>query len=228
MPRGPRGPVAGGVLGIDEAGRGSVFGPLVVGGFHIEESELPRLAELGVRDSKLLTARRREELDREIRVFGRAFVRPIPPVRIDGSVRRGELNALEAATFAEIIRSAAPRVAYVDACDPVEERFGRTVARLASVPASRVVARHHADRDRPVVGAASIVAKVARDRALADLARRAGRDLGSGYPSDPATRACLAAMLREGAALPRWVRSSWATVRNLKPTSEARPLESFR
>lgn len=215
------------VLGVDEAGRGSVFGPLVVGGYAIDEASLPRLAELGVRDSKELTPANRERLDRELRTIGRAYVRTIPPARIDRSVRHGGLNDLEASVFAELLRTARAERAYVDACDPVAARFGRTVARLAGVPASRVVARHHADRDLPVVSAASIVAKVARDAAIAALRERSGRPLGTGYPSDPETRRCLTELLADGRRLPEWVRASWATVDKLKPSGTARALESF-
>ena len=220
-------PAAGTHLGIDEAGRGSVFGPLVVGGYALEVEAVPRLADLGVRDSKELTSSARERLDRELRAIGRAFVRPVPPVRIDRSVRRGGLNDLEAEVFAEIVRAARPERAFVDACDPVAERFGRNVARLARVPASRVVARHHADRDVAIVAAASIVAKVARDAAIAALRARSKLALGTGYPSDPETRRCLAELLATGAALPRWVRASWSTVDKLKPTPTARRLETF-
>lgn len=215
------------MLGIDEAGRGSVFGPLVVGGFSLPAESLPQLAALGVRDSKELSPSARTRLDRELRTLGRAFVRPIPPTRIDRSVRHGALNELEATVFAEVLRAAAPERAYVDACDPVAERFGRTVARLAGVRSSQVIARHHADRDLPIVGAASIIAKVARDAAIESLRERSGLAIGTGYPSDPETRACLESLLAERRALPRWVRSSWSTVDKLKPTPGARSLESF-
>ena len=216
-----------GILGIDEAGRGSVFGPLVVAGFRLAPESLPALVELGVRDSKALTPARRTELDGKLRGLGRAFVRTVAPSRIDARVRRRGLNALEAEVFAEIVRDARPTTAFVDACDPVAARFGHTVARLAERPRKDVVARHHADRDLPIVAAASIVAKVARDRALARLALATKLPVGTGYPGDPETRACLARLLAAGGPLPKWVRSSWATVRNLKPDAPARPIESF-
>ncbi len=217
-----------GILGVDEAGRGSVFGPLVVAGFRLAPSSLPELERLGVRDSKELSPARRVELDRELRRLGTPFVAAIPPSRIDAHVRRRGLNDLEAEVFADIVRRARPVTAFLDACDPVAERFGRTVARLARRGPQAVVARHHADRDLPIVGAASILAKVARDRALARLALATSLPLGSGYPGDPETRACLSELLASASTLPPWVRSSWATVRNLKPRGPAPPLEAYR
>jgi len=58
-----------------------------------------------------------------------------------------------------------------------------------------VSAAHGADEDDPMVGAASVVAKVARDERMADIDADypAYDGLGSGYPSDPATRNFLRA-----------------------------------
>ncbi len=46
------------VAGVDEAGRGCVIGPLVVAGVMLKAENLPLLSELGVKDSKLLTAKK--------------------------------------------------------------------------------------------------------------------------------------------------------------------------
>jgi ribonuclease HII len=89
------------------------------------------------------------------------------------------------------------------------------------------VARHHADRDDVVVGAASIVAKVRRDRAIARLQQALGEDLGSGYPSDPRTVEFLRARLAVDPKPPAWVRASWATMQRVKPARPAPTLETF-
>jgi ribonuclease HII len=226
------GPAAGpspgrGILGIDEAGRGSVLGPLVVGGFLLPDDQLDRLRDLGVRDSKLLSRPRRESLATALAGLGRSWTISISPSRIDRAVAHQGLNELEAEAFGRLVRRARPARAYVDACDPVEARFGRLVARRAGVPPSRVVARHHADRDLPLVGAASILAKVRRDREIDDLQRSADGELGSGYPSDPTTRRYLAGLLEGGGTLPTWVRASWKTLRNLKPATATRTLDAY-
>jgi ribonuclease HII len=77
-----------------------------------------------------------------------------------------------------------------------------------------VAAFHKADRDFPVVSAASIIAKVERDRAVARLRGEHG-DFGSGYPSDPMTRAFFIDRMGRGEPLPGYVRKSWKTWLNL-------------
>lgn len=224
-PTSPAGP-AGPVLGLDEAGRGSLVGPLVVGGFLVDPARVAELGPLGVRDSKLLSAARREEIFAALPDIGRCFAVPLPPRTVDRAVRRGRLNDLELATFARILRAARPGQAYADACDPVAERFGRRLAAAAGAECP-VHAHHKADRDFLVVGAASIVAKVHRDRALERLRDRLGEGLGSGYPSDEETVRFVDAALAAGGPPPTWLRASWATTRRLIVRRSARPLEAF-
>jgi ribonuclease HII len=214
------------VLGLDEAGRGSVIGPLVVGGFCLTESVSATLRERGVRDSKQLTAARREEVYDDLARCGEMRSVALPPRTIDRWVRHGRLNQLELAAFAEIVVELAPDVVYVDACDPNAERFGRQLAALSGggVP---VVARHRADETEPIVGAASIVAKVRRDRAIEALRRRLGDGVGSGYPSDPTTRAFVDGTVRAGGRCPAWLRESWAPVQRVKRSRSARTLDEF-
>jgi ribonuclease HII len=216
----------GRVLGIDEAGRGSLVGPLVVGGFLMDAARIPELAALGVRDSKRLSAARREAIFAELPRIGTALTVRLPPSAVDRAVALGQLNELELAAFAKLVRESRPDVAYADACDPVAERFGRRLLE-ASGSAGRVHACHKADRDLLVVGAASIVAKVHRDRAIARLRRRLGDGLGSGYPSDARTIDFVRATLATGVAPPSWLRVSWATMERVIPSPPARPLEAF-
>ncbi|MGI0053546.1 MAG: ribonuclease HII [Thermoplasmata archaeon] len=222
------GPVGGGVLGLDEAGRGSLLGPLVVGGFLAPESALPGLSALGARDSKALSPRRREEVYRRLASVGIRLTVALSPAIIDRAVRERGLNRLEARAFAHLIRRARPDRVILDACDPVADRFGRLVRALADVSAP-VEARHHADRDEPLVGAASVVAKVRRDRAVRRLAGALERDLGSGYPSDERTlQAVRVELARVGGAPAPWIRHSWATIERLKPAVPVVPLERFQ
>jgi ribonuclease HII len=214
------------VLGIDEAGRGSLVGPLVVGAFCLTEDRIGELVALGAKDSKVLSPEARERVFAGLAGIGSRTHIALSPRTIDGAVRRGRLNDLEAEAFARIIRTLAPDVAYVDACDPNERRFGSRVARLAG-GRTRVIARHHADRDYPIVGAASVVAKVRRDRAIARLREKLGGDLGSGYPSDPRTIRFVRSVLAADASLPAWVRGSWATMQRVMPRRPARTLDGF-
>ncbi len=196
----------------------------MVGGFCCAADRLPDLAATGVRDSKALSPERRNAVYSRLRAIGERRSFALAPRTIDRYVARGGLNELELETFATLVRALRPDVAYVDACDPNAERFGRRLASLAGIT-TRIVSRHHADRDVPVVSAASVVAKVRRDAALERLRRGAEEALGSGYPSDPATQECVRRHVSDGGRVPPWMRRSWATVQRVKRARPARTLD---
>jgi ribonuclease HII len=203
-----------------------VLGPLVVGGFCCGAERLDGLRDVGVRDSKELSPDERTAVYARLEELGECRSVALPPRTIDRYVRERGLNRLELATFGELVRSCRPDVVYVDACDTDAERFGRRLTSLAG-RSVRVVSRHKADRDFPVVGAASIVAKVRRDAALDRLRAEVGEPLGTGYPSDPDTQACVTRHARDGGAVPDWMRRSWATVQRVKREHPARTLDAY-
>ena len=207
--------------GIDESGRGCLVGNLVVAGVSVTEERLGELKELGVRDSKLLSPKRRESLYGEIvRASEHVCAAQIPPDEIDLVVMTGRkyrrLNYLEAQYFAKVADRLCAAHVTVDASDTSPRRF-RDAIRKNMEGRCRVVAYHKADRDFPVVSAASIIAKVERDRAVGELRDRFG-DFGSGYPSDRRTRAFFTEMMRERRDLPPFVRKSWKTLERLEQT----------
>lgn len=207
--------------GVDEAGRGCVAGPLVVAGVSADRSGVELLKEIGVRDSKMLTPSRRQVLYAEIlKVCSSVHWVNIEPHEIDRVVRTGKkyrkLNFLEAQYFAKVIDLLGAPEVTVDASDTIPERFRDNIVAHMKSPCS-VRAAHKADRDYPVVSAASIIAKVERDREIERLKRRFG-DFGSGYPSDPATRTYFIERMRRGEPLPPYVRASWKTWKVLEQT----------
>jgi ribonuclease HII len=115
-----------------------------------------------------------------------------------------------------------------DAGDVSESRFARRVA--AGVDdrgvAVEVRAEHGADARYPIVAAASIVAKVERDRRVEALADEYG-DVGSGYPSDPRTRAFLREYVRDHGSLPDCARASWKTCDDVLRAAEQSALDEF-
>ena len=197
------------LCGVDEAGKGAVIGPLVVAAVACRRKR--DLAALGVKDSKCLTPSRREALAAEITASFRFEALHIAPAEIDA--RGTSMNSLMARSHARVIDSLHPAIAVVDACDVIASRYGSMVAGHLECRC-RVVSRHHADRDHPAVSAASIVAKVERDRAIARLAEEYG-EIGSGYPADPATVRFLAGYMEEHRHPPPIARKSWETVRVL-------------
>ncbi len=214
------------IVGVDEAGRGSFVGPLVVGGFAVARDRMDELRDAGARDSKELSPSARESVYARLQGLGEMRSIALPPSEIDRAVAQQHLNELEATAFGQLVRGLRATEAHVDACDTDEARFGRRVALHAGIPV-RVLARHHADRDDPVVGAASIVAKVRRDRAIARLAARLGTEIGSGYPSDETTVAFVRGWLAAHVEHPTWLRRSWSTMKRVKLARPARTLEQF-
>jgi ribonuclease HII len=214
------------LVGVDEAGRGAWVGPLVVGAVAIPPGALEQVRASGARDSKTLSPTARERVYDRLAEVATARSVELPPSEIDRHVRQGRLNELEARAFGEIVKEFAPATAYVDACDVNARRFGRRVADAAG-PGVRVVARHHADRDHPLVGAASIVAKVRRDRAIQRLAEQLGGDPGSGYPSDERTVQFVAGRVAKRAPIPDWIRASWATTQRVIRSRPGRTLDDL-
>ncbi len=211
------------VCGVDDAGRGPVMGPLVIAGVTIEKRHLRRLSRLGVRDSKELTPARREELyDEIVDVAVDHHVSRIQPRTIDKHVKRHELNLVEAIHMARVISGLMPHTAYVDACDVNAKRFGKMVSSLLKDGcAARVRPYHRADKRFPIVSAASIIAKVERDRAVARI--RKIHSIGSGYPADPACVRFLERHAMKNDAPPRFARATWMTVRRIYGLSEPEP-----
>lgn len=198
------------VCGVDDAGRGSAIGPLVIAGMRIERKNIRLLSEIGVRDSKQLTPRGRESLYSKIlEIADDYYVAKISPLTIDRSVQKNQLNQLEGRYMAKVIAKLRPDLAYVDSCDVNPARFGRLVSGLAGV--KRVHSSHHADRRFPVVSAASIIAKVTRDREIAKIRRN--HDVGSGYPSDSRTMNFIRESITSCGMPPKFVRKSWRPVK---------------
>lgn len=216
------------VAGVDDAGRGCAIGPLVIAGVLMNEDNLPRLVELGVKDSKLLSPHRREVLVPEIKRVARSFeVVKLSPRQIDEVVLNGRklrrLNWLEAQTMAKVIEALRPDKAYVDASDVLEDRFKADI--LDCLPFKiALVSEHKADRTYSVVSAASIIAKVERDREIAELIKVHG-DFGSGYPSDPRTMSFLERCLKKTEGCPDFVRKSWKPVKRIRSDKELRQVK---
>ena len=204
------------IAGVDEAGRGPVLGPLVICGVLFTREGLAGLREAGVKDSKLLSPRRREELAKLImkRALKVKLVE-LPPSRIDKLrlTHKLNLNEIEARHVAEILNYLKPKLAYVDSVDPDPRLFKHRLQRHLRARVKLVV-ESFADQKYEVVGAASILAKVRRDRRVASLRRRYG-DFGSGYASDPRTIAFLERWVRERGKLPSFARRSWETAQRI-------------
>jgi len=199
------------ICGIDDAGRGSMIGPLVIAGISIEKKNLKKLKAIGVRDSKKLTPKMREILYKKItKIVDNYYVVRISPQTIDRSVLKHNLNHLEAKTMAKVVLKLKSQISYVDSCDVDYKRFGKEISSLSSN--AKIKSYHHADSRFVTVAAASIIAKVSRDRSIHRL--KTNFDLGSGYPSDKKTIRVVKKILSKKKSVP-FIRMSWKPVQKI-------------
>ncbi|MGB2155489.1 MAG: ribonuclease HII [Candidatus Poseidoniaceae archaeon] len=224
------------LVGVDEAGRGPVLGPLVVGLLSIPEEDESMLVDRDISDSKHHSAKKRAlqyewilEQEQERDWIVDTIV--CKPDRIDNAVEGQGLNLLEVDLFASILnrhnkKSEAPLRITMDACDVNEQRFtNRITERLTEWPRAKstIHSEHKADTNYRIVGGASIVAKVVRDRIIHELQESLGFRIGSGYPSDPNTISALPKLIGPDQIHPdlRW---SWATVKRYWNQNYSTPL----
>ena len=218
------------IVGCDEAGRGPVLGPLVMAALAFKEEDIKKLEWIGVKDSKLLSAERREELFERIREIVHDFrIEMIEPDAIDLSLNSDgtNLNWLEAETSARLISELNPDKVIVD-CPSVNiksytEYFSSRLSEGVRKNAELVI-EHKADFNHIVVAAASVIAKVIRDRNIDHLKSEVGMDFGSGYMSDPKTKEFLEKHYNEH---PNLFRKSWQSYKNVEISKMQKKLGEF-
>lgn len=216
------------MLGIDEAGRGPVLGPMVYGCAFCPISKLDDLKALKCADSKTLTLDQREKLltllnenadyiGWEVEILSPSFIS-------QNMFRRSKYNLNWISHDAAIALISRAREAganitevYVDTVGPPEKYQAKLEGHF---PGVKITVSKKADALFPTVSAASICAKVVRDRALAawSCPEKVDIDLtkiGSGYPADPATKKFLAAALEPVFGFPSLVRFSWSTCQTI-------------
>jgi len=170
------------IAGIDEAGKGSVIGPLIVCGFACEEDEIPLLREMGVRDSKKIQKKKRELIAKELMRRFDYRILVISAKEINRRMETETINEILRDSCLKLIKEINAQIFYVDSFDVKPERLGKWLEERTS---KKVFAVHKGERYE-VVAAASIIAKYERDRLIEKLKEEFG-DFGSGYPSDKRT-----------------------------------------
>jgi ribonuclease HII len=211
-------------FGVDEAGKGPVLGSMFAAAVLADPADVPD----GVADSKRLSPARRDELAAALREHERVRigVAEITPAEIDDP--ETDMNTLTVAAQASALSQvvADGHAGLLDAGDTNEDRFAARVATRLDADVD-LAARHGADDSDDLVAAASVVAKVARDDHVADLAAAHDADLGSGYPSDETTMTFLREYVREHGTLPHFARASWKTSQRLLAEAEQSGLDQF-
>jgi len=181
-------------LGIDDAGRGPVIGPMVLAGCLIDEKTATKFKKLGVRDSKQLTPKRREFLAQKIKDEAETFEVVLADAdEINKKQDSGiNLNMLEAEKTAKIINKInknSNKIKVIVDCPSTSIIKWRDLlmTKIKDLSNLEIVCEHKADRNHVSVSAASILAKSTREKEMDKLKKEYGDEIGSGYTSDSTT-----------------------------------------
>ena len=216
------------IAGIDEAGRGPVLGPMVysIAFFPFEQNE-KLLRKIGFNDSKKLSEAQRDKLFEKIFQHNVGFILDsisaetlsTEMLRIDGR----NLNRISHDSAIGLIGKVLElgfklRSVFVDTVGKPEKYQDLLISTFPSIP--NITVSKKADSLFPIVGAASICAKVIRDRVLSDwqykeVLSSSSYTFGSGYPGDQVTKDWLQDSLQPVFGFPSLVRYSWATTTNI-------------
>jgi ribonuclease HII len=211
------------VIGIDEAGRGPVFGSLFVGfsiinladGLKSLNEFQEKLAnDFGVKDSKLLSPKIRNQIFEKLKDAIDMKYAQLTPKLIDKNFfEGGKLNNLEVDAIVQILNAERPNLIIVDALTSKPEKFKEELESKIKFDC-KVIAENKADSKYPIVGAASIIAKELREREVLEIKENLKMDVGSGYPSDPKTQEFLKNNFKDE-KIDFIFRKSWKTYQNL-------------
>lgn len=201
------------IAGIDEAGRGPVIGPLVVCCASCRREDEKLLKKLASKDSKALTATQREEAYEQLKKFVTFRWVEISASDLNLLMETMSLNDIEAKAMADLIKKLGEGDTMID----MPDRYGWTFRkRMEKFGVKKFEAEHKADEKYPIVAAASICAKITRDRKIEEI-RKATCDFGSGYPGDPKTRGALKDKEKRKVLAP-FIRRKWKTLETIKQT----------
>jgi len=198
------------IAGIDEAGRGPVIGPLVICAYMIDEKNMHMLANIGAKDSKMLSPKKREDMFGLLIKASKGYeLIEISPAEIDEAVEseNTNLNWLEAQKAAMLLNKLNPDIAIVDCPSPNLKAYKDFVYTFLKKKDMELIMEHKAERHLPVA-AASIIAKVTRDKRIEEIKQKIGIDFGSGYPADPLTKKFIQHYWKN---FPDIIRKSWGT-----------------
>ena len=207
------------ICGVDEAGRGALIGPMVIAGVVIEKKDEKKLKAFGVKDSKALSPKKREELAKEIEDIAKNIVVfRVPACKIFSySKEKIKLDELEAIKVAQLIELLDAKKFYIDSLGNVDSKPGRFEKLIRKNMDKKVelIVENKADERYPVVSAASIIAKVERDKAIEELKRKVKFDFGVGYSHDARTIEFLEKVFLEYEKKPSFIRWHWDTVEHV-------------
>ena len=220
------------ILGIDDAGRGPLIGPMILAGVLLDKNGEVALKKNNVRDSKIVSHPIRIKLAEIIKETALNYhITKTSPEQIDKSITsRINLNTLEAIKTAEIINelnNKKEKIKVIIDCPSVNIKAWRSklLEFIEHKENLEVICEHKADANHVSVSAASILAKVAREEEIEKLKKQYG-NFGSGYPADPITKSFLkssGSKLKDSGLF----RKSWQTWKVLFPNKNQTKLTNF-
>ncbi|MGB9707756.1 MAG: ribonuclease HII [Candidatus Pacearchaeota archaeon] len=221
-------------IGIDDAGRGPVIGPMVLAGILVDEKQEAKLKLIKVKDSKMLSPQHREFLAREIKKIANAYViLKTTASEIDSMLEQKiNLNKIEALKSAEIINILIKNITQAEViidCPSNNVMAWRNyvLSHVNNIDKIVLKCEHKADVHHPVCSAASILAKVTRDSEMEKIRREYDIECGSGYPSDPLCVKFLKTPKAKELAKIGLIRKSWQTWKNQEGKKGQKKLGEF-
>lgn len=212
------------VAGVEEAGRGPVIGPMVMAICAIDEKKISELVDLGVKDSKLILPKKRDLLFDKVKELCEHEIIIMNPEEIDDNLNNPDmnLNKLEGVVSAKLINKVNADRVILDCPSNNVKAYKEYVASFVNKKVE-IIAEHKADLNHTIVGAASILAKVTRDRIIEELKKEVNHDFGSGYPSDPKT----VLFLKNNWHKYDFFRKTWSTYKKVAVNKNQRSLGEF-
>jgi ribonuclease HII len=203
------------IAGIDEAGRGPCFGPMTLAITSIDKKDEKKLKELGVKDSKDILPNKRNFLFEKVKEIVKEYnILIVEPIELNDLMTKNNLNEIEAIKIAELINKTKINIDifFIDSPDATKGKFEKRITQYLKKEKKeiKIICENKADSKYLIVGAASILAKVTRDREIEKLKKEFG-EIGSGYPSDPKTKIFLLEYVKKNKKLPPFSRIFWST-----------------
>jgi len=203
---------------------------MVIAGVVIDKKDEKKLISIGVKDSKKLSPRRREELAKYIEKIAKNIViLRVQSCKIDSYREKGiNLDKIEAMKMAEIIYICNGSKIFVDSLEQNTKKFKNLILSFLKDKTADLVVENYLDESVTVVGAASIIAKVNRDEAIEEIKKKEGVDFGVGYSHDSRTIEFVKKLIKERKGkLPPYVRKSWITTQNMLKESWQQKIKDF-
>ena len=180
----------------------------------IDDKSEKKLNKMNVKDSKLLKPYQREKMAPKIEeIATHSVVIRVSPCKIDHNRKNGiNLNQIEALRMADIINMIKPDKVIVDSPDHNSHKFRDYLWSKLDNKDIELVCENKADQNHKVVSAASVVAKVNKNKAIKELEKQLGEPLGVGYPHDQKTIDHLEKIAEKNKGkMPSYVRTTWDT-----------------